>query len=294
MQRKKRKPPERARRIDGRLEVGEGLAVSPVCLGWVGESSVIGAAYDAGINFFFLSADMHFPLYEAARKGLADLLRRGRGVRENIVVGVVSYVQQPEFCHAPFRELIDAVPRLGTIDMTIAGGAYAGEFLVRLSQYRQHRVSSRSARVIPGVRATGASFHDRVATVSALNHDLVDLAFSRYNPDHPGAEEDVFPHLVERRRSRLFNFNSTRGHVTDTRWKELGLGREQWHPKVIDHYRFALRRPEIDGILCGLENVAELEALEAAFRAGGVTEEEAEYMRDLADLAAGRRELARD
>jgi hypothetical protein len=248
-------------------------------------------AYDAGINFFFLTADTHWPLYEAARRGLGDLLRRGGGIRERVVVGVVSYVQQPEFCHNPFREVIDAVPGLETIDLTIVGGAYSSDLLVRLAQYKRHRLTG-DERVIPGVRATAATFHDRAATALALNHGLVDIAFSRYSADHPGAEEDLFPLLEKRPKALLYNFNSTRGHVGNARWKQLGLSDGHWHPPVTDYYRFALRRPEIDGLLCGLKTSAELEALAEALAAGGVTEEEAEYMRDLADIAAGRRELA--
>ncbi|HEU4406669.1 MAG TPA: hypothetical protein VFS43_15485 [Polyangiaceae bacterium] len=290
---------ERARRarwsFGDRLAAAGGVRVSPVCLGWVGRASLISEAYDAGINFFFLTADMHWPLYEAARRGLRDLLRRGGGVRDEIVVGVASYVQQPEFCHVPFREVVSAVPGLGSIDVTIAGGSYGGEFLVRLAQYKAHRLPGGGPHRVPGVRATGASFHDRAAALLALNHGLVDVAFARYNADHPGADDDLFAGLLPRDarpKSLLFNFNSTRGYVGEARFRELGLSADHWHPALPDYYRFALRRPEIDGILCGLRDGKELDALAAALRAGPVSDDEAAYMRDLAALSAGRRELA--
>jgi hypothetical protein len=54
------------------------LRVSPICLGMVRDPETIPAAFDAGINiFFFFSADMHWPLYEPSRQGLAGLLARG-------------------------------------------------------------------------------------------------------------------------------------------------------------------------------------------------------------------------
>jgi hypothetical protein len=273
-----------------RLETAGGLRVSPICVGWVGRPAVVSEAYDAGINFFFLTADMHWPLYEATRRGLRDLLRRGRGIRQRIVVGVVSYVAQPEFCHVPFREVVGAVPGLDTIDLTIVGGVYSGDFLVRLAQYQKHRLPDGGPHHVPGVKATGATFHDRAAALLALNHGLVDVAFCRYNADHPGAEQEIFPHLARRPRTLLFNFNTTRGYVPDLRWKELGLTGDHWHPSITDYYRFALRQPEINGILCGLRSARELAALGSALAAGGVTDDEAAYMRDLADLAAGRRE----
>jgi hypothetical protein len=276
-----------------RLVLAGALEVSPICLGWVGRPEVVTDAYDAGINFFFLTADMHWPLYEAVRRGLHDLLRRGGGIRERIVVGAVSYVAQPEFCHAPFREVIDAVPGLERVDVTIVGGSYAHEFLVRLAQYRKHREPDGGPARLPGVKATGASFHDRAATLLAMNHGLVDVAFSRYNADHPRAEEEVFPLLAPRPSpTLLYNFNSTRGYVPDGRWQELDLGASHWRPSVTDYYRFVLRQPRVDGLLCGLRGPQELTALAAALAAGGVTEDEAAYMRDLADLASGRREKA--
>src|SRR5262249_48820271 len=116
-----------------RLTLGQhGLRVSPFCIGMVKQADTVSAAFDLGINFFFLSADMHWPHYEGSRRGLAELLTRGRGIRDQIVVAVVSYATQPEFCSMPFAELLEAMPGLDRIDVLVAGGAYANEFLVRL------------------------------------------------------------------------------------------------------------------------------------------------------------------
>src|SRR5262249_12510537 len=111
--------------LTARLPLGAGLRVSPFCLGMTDDPNVIPAAFDAGINFFFVTADMHWPIYEATRRGLQMLFARGGGVRDDVVVGAVSYVTQPVFCHAPFAEVIDAIPGLGHLDLTIIGGAYA-------------------------------------------------------------------------------------------------------------------------------------------------------------------------
>jgi hypothetical protein len=273
-------PRDRARLGD--LEVG----VSPVCLGLVQDPRVVPAAFDAGVNFFFVTADMHWPLYERLRRGLALLLARGGGVRDEIVVAAVSYVAQPEFSHLPFREVVDAVPGLGRVDVTVAGGVYAPDLLPRLVSYREHRRG-----VLPGVRGTGATFHDRVAAREAVAHDLVDAAFVRYNPVHRGAEEDLFPHLPDRGRALVYNFKSTLGHLSEQECRAMGLGPDDWRPAWGDYYRFALAQPAIDGVLCALGEEAHVEALADALAEGPLDEEASQYLRDLADLAAGRATL---
>src|SRR3954451_19121946 len=112
-------------RLQDRLALGDhGLLVSPFCLGMVGSPETVCAAFDAGINFFFVTADMHWPLYDQARRGLTDLLARGHGIRDQVVVAGVCYPTQPDFCSMPFAELVAAVPGLQTLDVLLAGGAY--------------------------------------------------------------------------------------------------------------------------------------------------------------------------
>ena len=97
------RPRRRLPRFTDRLRLSDtDLRVSPVCLGKVRSDRTIAAAFEAGINFFFLTADMHWPLYEASRRGLEKLIRSRRGIRDQIVVAAASYVTQPEFCTMPF------------------------------------------------------------------------------------------------------------------------------------------------------------------------------------------------
>ena len=77
--------------LTDRLRVGRGVQLSPVCLGMTSAWRVVGAAFEAGINTFFLTADMHWPLYEPLRKGLRDLLRK-KNVRSQISVVATAYV----------------------------------------------------------------------------------------------------------------------------------------------------------------------------------------------------------
>ena len=274
-------------KLTDRLALGRSpLRISPVCLGLVRDEDAACDAFDAGINFFFISADMHWPLYETARRSLKKLLSRRKGIRDEIVVAVASYCTQPEFCTLPFSEVLEAMPRLGRIDLAIAGGAYSSEILGRLPVYREHREKS-----FVGIRAIGASFHDRAAALQAIDHELFDIAFIRYNVAHPGAREDLFPAQRRDSSTPVFNFTSTWGYVSPERATELGLSAKHWRPQMTDHYRFALSRPQVHGLLCALKDRRQIVALEKALEAGPLEESEENYLINLSRLDKGKAEL---
>jgi aryl-alcohol dehydrogenase-like predicted oxidoreductase len=251
----------------------------------VDDPAVVSAAFDAGINFFFLTADMHWPLYEAARRGLADLLRRGGGIRDDLVIGIVSYVARREFCHSPFAEARDAIPGLDRIDVTIAGGAAEGELDARREEYAHHGGAF-------GARAFGASFHERSLAARVMAARAADIGFVRFNPVHRGALDDLFPSLQARAPSLVYNFKSTTGYLSEAAITHLGLSSSHWRPLATDYYRYALARPELDGILCALRGAGQVEALAQAVERGPLTDEETAYLDDLADLARGEARLA--
>lgn len=275
-------------KLTDRLPLGAaGLGVSPFCLGAVRDRNVVPLAFDAGINFFFVSVDLHWPVYEELRQGLALLLQRGPHVRDQIVVAGVSYVQQRAFVGVSYHELLVAVPALRRLDLLVAGAAYAHEFAAR----RERCLASPYTQGL-GARAFGASFHERSAAVTAINQSLVDVAFIRYNPAHPGSVNDLFPRLLPGPRPLLYNFRSVLEPVSRERWRELGLDEDHWIPEPPDYYRFALSRPEMSGILGSLNSPGELDALAAALDQGPLQAEEEDYLVSLAALAAGRARLA--
>ncbi|MBK9963386.1 MAG: hypothetical protein IPP07_00210 [Holophagales bacterium] len=257
--------------------------MSPLCLGAVRSPDTVLAAFDAGINFFFVTADMHWPLYEGLRQGLSRLFARRRGIRDEVVVAATAYVSQPEFCWMPFEEVLAAVPGLKRIDVTVAGGAYGHEIGTRLAVYREHLATGHV-----GVRAIGASFHDRIAAAESVRAGSVDIAYVRYNPSHTGARRDVFPHVPDERRTPLYGFTSLSRVVGRARCCELGLGSDYWHPSPVDYYRFALTPPEMDGLLCAPQTPREVASLCRALERGPLDEEEESYLVDLAALDEGR------
>lgn len=276
-------------RFTDRLPLGtSGLSVSPFCIGRVRTPAAIGAAVEAGINFFLVTADMHWPLYEHTRRGLEQTIAARPSVRDDLVVAVVSYPTQPEFCHAPFIEVLDTVAGLARIDVAVMGGVYAHDFVARLDVYRSHQRDGHA-----GTRAIGATFHERLAARSALSLHAIEIAFARYNPSHPAAREDLFPFRPPGGSTRLFNFNSTVGAVSDDEWGRLGLAAGYWRPKVADYYRFALTPPHVDGLLCAPGTPDQIDELAAALEEGPLDEEEEHYLINLAALAEGRVSLDR-
>ncbi len=264
-------------RLTDRLALGErGLRVSPVCLGQVRDPKLVPAAFDAGVNFFFVSGDLHWPYYDDLRLGLALLFARGGGVRDEVVVAVCSYCTQPEFPVGAMRETVDAVPGMERIDVAVAGGAYGRELLHRYRLFERLRKEQHI-----GTRAIGASFHDREAAATSTSHGLFDVSYVRYNIVHPGARVDLFPYLTRPTSTLLYNFTNTQGHLSDADWKALELPDLGWRPTLTDHYRFVLTRPEMDGLLVSFGEEAHVEGLAQALAQGPLAEEEERLMLDL-------------
>lgn len=263
-----------------------GLRVSPLCLGMITDAHTVRAAYEAGINFFFVSNDLHWLFYEPLMKGLQDLLRSGVR-RDDIVVAGVSYLSQPFFAYLQFDELLTAIPALERVDVIVAGGTWDENFLSRQVHLERARDTKKW-----GCTAIGASFHDRAVAKMGIRSDLLDLAYIRYNPGHPGAERDLFPHLDPARACLTYNFKSTNQYVTEETFRTLNLDDSHWHPHITDHYRFALSRPELDGLLVSPQGSEQVAGLIKALEEGPLTDEESEYMKDLWLLANGRAQLA--
>jgi aryl-alcohol dehydrogenase-like predicted oxidoreductase len=272
--------PTRLPRLTDRRPLGKsGLEVSPFCLGLVREPAAVRAAFEAGINFFFLTADLHWPLYEPLRRGLAELIGSAPSVRDRIVVAVVSYMTQPAFSEGPLMETLTALPELGRIDVQVAGGGLAGEIDARVER---HRAQQRMG--VFGAQGVGASLHHRRSAIELVNEARCDVVFVRYNTLHAGAREDVFPSL-QSSPTLIYNFKSTMPHRPLEFFRTLGcLDEGVWVPSPTDHYRFALARPEIDGVLCALTNQGEVAALQRALDEEPLSPEEEEHMLALADL----------
>ena len=264
-----------------RLRLGHrGLQVSPFCIGMVDDPATIPHAFDRGVNAFFVTVDMHWPLYEGTRRGL-ELLFQRKGIRDDVVVMGCCYTAQPEFGMAPFQELIDSVQGLERVDVLVAGGAYGPDARGRAERFR-----SQSLRNFVGSRGVGVSFHDRIAAAQLARTSCLDISFIRYNARHRGAVNDLFPHLIPPRENLVFNFKSTGGFVSESAAKRSQLDPDLWYPSLADHYRFVLTRPELDGILCAPRSPLEVDRIADALLEGPLDDEDEHHVAALCDAVS--------
>jgi hypothetical protein len=264
-----------------RIRLGESLRVSPFLQGMTfSDPGVIGAAFDAGINFFLVSADLHWPHYASSREGLARLFRRRPRVRDRVVVAAISYVVDPPTAGQAYDELLESVPGLDRIDLLMAGMVRPEEVALRLTG-----LASMAGRQAFGARASGATFHLRATAIQAQRDRLVDLVCLRHNPRHPRGLTDAFPKVAADSPTRLFVFKTSDGLVEDDAWPSLGLSRDHWRPRPPDYYRFALGAPGVDGVLLSLGKRRHVRELEEAMRAGRLDQEGQQYLIDLARRA---------
>jgi aryl-alcohol dehydrogenase-like predicted oxidoreductase len=124
------------------------------------------------------------------------------------------------------------------------------------------------------VRWLCVSIHDRPRAGRLAADSILDALMIRYNAAHPGAEQDVFPHLAARRPAVI--------SYTATAWRKLlaaPKGRTGRVPTAGDCYRFCLSSPHVDVVLTGPRTVGQLRENLAALERGPLTPEEDAWMR---------------
>lgn len=132
------------------------------------------------------------------------------------------------------------------------------------------------------VRALGVSVHDRPRAGKLAEDSILDLLMIRYNAAHPGAEQDIFPHLARRRPAVIA--------YTATAWRRLLRAPRGWKGRVAtagDCYRFCLTSPHVDVVLVGPRSAADLRENLAALDMGPLSPEEMAFMRELGKAVRG-------
>lgn len=132
------------------------------------------------------------------------------------------------------------------------------------------------------VRLLGVSIHDRPRAGKLVEESILDLFMIRYNAAHPGAEQDIFPHLARRRPAMIA--------YTATAWRRLLRAPRGWSggvPTAGDCYRFCLTSPHIDVALTGPRNVVELRENIAALEKGPLSPEEMLFLREFGRTVHG-------
>lgn len=132
------------------------------------------------------------------------------------------------------------------------------------------------------VHAVGVSIHNRQRAGRLAADSPLDLLMVRYNAAHPGAEQDIFPHVDPDRHSVVA--------YTATRWRKLLKRPRGWDGEVptAGHcYRFCLSAPVVSVVLTGPKTRSMLEANLEAVRTGPMGDEELAWMREFGMVVHG-------
>ncbi len=145
------------------------------------------------------------------------------------------------------------------------------------------------------IRAAGTSIHDRVRAGKLAEDSVLDSLMIRYNAAHPGAEQDIFPHLHHR--------NPLLISYTATSWRQLlkplGLEMPPWPgdgstppPLTAPHcYRFVLSSPHVHVALTGPKDRAQLDENLASLDQGPLSDEEMAWIREYGQKVRSKKRI---
>jgi aryl-alcohol dehydrogenase-like predicted oxidoreductase len=147
------------------------------------------------------------------------------------------------------------------------------------------------------ILAIGTSIHDRERAGRLVLDSEIDLFMIRYNAKHPGAEQDIFPHLSKR--------NPAVVSYTALAWGQLirplkGIVMPPWpggesfnRPPLSPElcYRFVLTNPNVHVVLTGPQNREQLIRNLAAMKQGPLKPDELNWIRQYGKLIKARKRL---
>ena len=149
------------------------------------------------------------------------------------------------------------------------------------------------------VKVVGVSIHDRVRAGKLARDSMLDAFMIRYNAKHPGAEQDIFPHLEVRQPAVMA--------YTATSWRQLlkpisgiemppwpGAARRDGVPPPLSGplcYRFCVTSPHVNVVLTGPRTCSQLDENLDALEAGPLQQEEEAWVREYGRRVKERKRL---
>lgn len=217
-------------------------------------------AVDRGINYLYWGS-RRFPTFA---EGVRNI---GSSRRDGLVLVVQSYTRAAAFMRGSLERALREL-RTDYTDLLLLG--WWNE-----PPPRKIVDAALELKRIGLTKAILISCHHRPSFVQYINDAAYDGIMVRYNAAHPGAEDEVFPHLVQRRAGTVA--------YTATRWKALlnpkYLPADEPTPRASDCYRFVLTNPHVDVCLTGPANAIELDEAMAALDRGPLSDDEMAWMR---------------
>jgi aryl-alcohol dehydrogenase-like predicted oxidoreductase len=245
-----------------------GLTVGPlgVAGGYGVEAAAIRRAVDRGCTYLYHGSRRE----QGMRSAIRELKAAGR--RDELVVVLQSYSRWPWLLE---RMLARGLRALGIdhADVLLLGwynDTPPAGLLERVMRLQEKGL----------FRHLAVSGHRRPSFVDFTADPRYAILHIRYNAGHPGAEQDVFPHLPTEGRPGAVAF-------TATRWGSL-LSARRMPPgesplRGRDAYRFVLSNPDFNVCMSGPKNAAELEEALAALDEGPLSAEEMARVRRIGE-----------
>lgn len=235
------------------------------------DSTCIGAAFEAGINYFF---DYQLPK-EPIRSELRSLLTTHR---EAILYTVGSESRQVQ----TLRQELEAIRQILQLDVV---DIFFAEYLspTDTADEIQATIDELNNWKVQGlIRYVGVTTHHRPTGLAVIEQRLCDVLMHRYNMAHRKAETDLFP-AAKAAEIPVVAF-------TCTRWGTLLTQQpndSRTPPTAADCYRFALNHPAICLALTSPRDRIQLAENLQVLRAPQLSLEEIHHWQEYGDFVYG-------
>ena len=248
------------RRMLGQTE----LSVSPLGIGssyGVGAKAIEAAYHEQGINLLYWGS--------VRRPGMKRAIRNLKAQREDLVVVLQSYdrsgIMMPLFHKKGLRDL-----QIEYADLLLLGW-YNSDPPKRIVD---QALALKEAGLVRYIAISG---HHRPyqGELMAREDSPFDVVMTRYNAAHPGAEQDIFPHIPEKPRGLMAYTATCWGRLLDSKRMPEG----ELPLRASECYRFALTSPHIEACMTGPKNEEELLEARKALIDGPLSSEELERVR---------------
>lgn len=270
-------PDETPARPWGKVELGRtGLQVAPLGIGasYGISRRACRKAFDAGVNYFFWGS--------TRTRGMALAIRDlAPQHREELVVVLQCYVRYPSWVR---RSIDKGLRTLGLDHADVLLLGWHDKLPAPRLLDAVHRERERGR-----FRHLAISSHQRPLIRKMLEDERYDIFHLRYNAAHPGAEQDVFPHLPSHGGPGIVAFTCTRwGHLLDP--KRMPAGEPPL--TAADCYRFLLAAPHVHVAICGPASDEQMDEALQVLRGPPLDEEQLRRMRAIGRHVHERRSLS--
>jgi aryl-alcohol dehydrogenase-like predicted oxidoreductase len=232
-------------------------------------AAAVERAFEQGVNY----------LYWGSRRtgGFATALRNLAPQRDRFVLVIQSYSRIAGLVGWSLERALQKL-RFDYADALLLG-MWNGPVSPRILD-AAYRLKERGL-----VRHLAVSTHQRPRVPEIAAGRDFDVVHMRYNAAHPGAEQDIFPHLPAENGPGIVSY-------TATSWRQLlKPGKTppgDRTPTAADCYRFVMSRPEVDVCMTGPANAAQMDAALEALRLGPMPDEELAWMHRVGKAVSGK------